>query len=101
MSELVITNIDAVNIHIECDKSTAKELSDFFTFKVPGHEYMPAFRNKLWDGQIKLYNIYKQTIYQLQVVVLLKHTNIKSKQSPTLSIMIGVFFYLRQDLVRV
>ena len=63
MSELVITNIDAVNIHIECDKSTAKELSDFFTFKVPGHEYMPAFRNKIWDGQIKLYNIYKQTIY--------------------------------------
>ena len=64
MNELIITNIDSVNIHIECDKSTAKELSDFFTFKVPGHEYMPAFRNKLWDGQIKLYNIYKQTIYK-------------------------------------
>jgi len=64
MSELVITNIDSVNIHIDCDKSTAKELSDFFTFKVPGHEYMPAFRNKLWDGQIKLYNIYKQSIYK-------------------------------------
>lgn len=64
MNELIITNIDSVDIHIECDKSTAKELSDFFTFKVPGHEYMPAFRNKLWDGQIKLYNIYKQTIYK-------------------------------------
>ncbi len=24
---------------------------------------MPAYRNKIWDGQIKLYNIYKQTLY--------------------------------------
>ena len=64
MSEITITNINSVNIRIECDKGTAKELSDFFTFKVPGHEYMPSFRNKLWDGQIKLYNIYKQTIYK-------------------------------------
>ena len=63
MSEITITNIDSVNIRIDCEKGTAKELSDFFTFKVPGHEYMPAFRNKMWDGQIKLYNIYKQELY--------------------------------------
>ena len=64
MSEITIISIDSVDIKLECDKSTAKELSDYFTFKVPGHEYMPAFRNKLWDGHIKLYNIYKQTIYR-------------------------------------
>mgnify|MGYP005635771371 FL=1 len=64
MSDLTITNINSVNIRVDCEKSTAKELSDFFTFKVPGHEYMPTFRNKMWDGKIKLYNIYKQTIYK-------------------------------------
>ncbi len=34
-----------------------------FTFKVPGREFMPAYRAKRWDGQIKLYNLYSQRIY--------------------------------------
>ena len=63
MTDLVIDDVDTVNIKVACERSLAKELSDFFTFKVPGHKYMPAFRNRLWDGQIKLYNIYKQEIY--------------------------------------
>tara|TARA_Y100001963_G_scaffold103782_1_gene142930 strand:- start:15654 stop:17147 length:1494 start_codon:yes stop_codon:yes gene_type:complete len=63
MSDIVVEHLDSVDIRIQCDRSIAKELSDFFTFKVPGHQYMPAYRNKIWDGQIKLYNIYKQTLY--------------------------------------
>lgn len=61
--DLVIEPLDSVYIKVDCDRSFAKELSDYFTFKVPGHKFMPAYRNKLWDGQIKLYNIYGQTIY--------------------------------------
>ena len=52
-----------MNIKIACEKSIAKELSDFFTFYVPGHKFMPAYRNRMWDGQIKLYNMYKQQLY--------------------------------------
>lgn len=63
MSDLIIDDIDSVYIKVACERSIAKELSDFFTFKVPGHKYMPAYRNRMWDGQIKLYNIYKQEIY--------------------------------------
>jgi superfamily II DNA or RNA helicase len=63
MTDLIIDDVDTVNIKVACERSIAKELSDFFTFKVPGHKFMPAYRNRLWDGQIKLYNIYKQEIY--------------------------------------
>jgi len=63
MSDLVIEPIDSVFIKVDCERSFAKELSDHFTFQVPGHKFMPAYRNKMWDGQIKLYNIYKQQIY--------------------------------------
>ena len=38
-------------------------MSDFFTFKVPGYKFMPQYRNKVWDGTIKLYNMFSQTIY--------------------------------------
>ena len=63
MNDLVIKPVDAVNIKVQCERGLAKELSDFFTFKVPGHKYMPAYRNKMWDGQIKLYNLHSQRIY--------------------------------------
>jgi len=63
MAELEIEHIDSVDIRIRCDRSIARELSDFFSFKVPNYQFHPAYRNRMWDGQIKLYNIYKQTIY--------------------------------------
>lgn len=63
MADIIINDVDSVNIKIACEKSIAKELSEFFTFYVPGHKFMPAYRNRMWDGQIKLYNMYKQQLY--------------------------------------
>ena len=63
MVDLIIEHVDSVNIKVRCERGTAKELSDYFTFKVPGHTYMPAYRNRMWDGQIKLYNMFSQLIY--------------------------------------
>jgi FtsH-binding integral membrane protein len=58
-----IKHVDSVYIQIECDKGIAKELSSFFTFRVPNSEYNPAFRKKKWDGKIRLYNIITNKIY--------------------------------------
>ena len=44
-------------LHVQCDFGIANELSDFFSFFVPGYKYMPAFRNKVWDGKIRLFNV--------------------------------------------
>ena len=45
------------------DMGVAQELSDYFTFKVPGYQFMPAYRHKVWDGNIRLYNTKAQTMY--------------------------------------
>lgn len=58
-----IKQVDSVYIEIECDKGIAKELSSFFTFRVPNSEYNPAFRKKRWDGKIRLFNILTHKIY--------------------------------------
>ena len=63
MSDIEIHSEDSVNIKVICDRSIAKELSEFFTFTVPNYKYIPAYRNKMWDGQIRLYNIHNQQIY--------------------------------------
>lgn len=39
------------------------ELSEYFTFKVPGYQFTPAYKNKLWDGNIRLFNTHTRLIY--------------------------------------
>jgi len=43
-------------LHVDCDPGIANEICDFFTFYVPGYKFMPAYKNKMWDGKIRLYN---------------------------------------------
>jgi len=63
MSDLVVEYIDSVNIKINCDDSIAKELNQFFTFTVPNYQYTPAYKNKKWDGLIRLFNLYSHKLY--------------------------------------
>ena len=60
---LEIIKKDEVYIKINCEPSVAQELSDYFTFTVPGHTFMPSFRKKIWDGKIRLFNVYNKQIY--------------------------------------
>lgn len=39
---------------LKCDRSISQELSEYFSFFVPGYKFMPSFRNKLWDGKLRL-----------------------------------------------
>ena len=58
-----VTKKDEVHLLVETDPSTAKEIVDFFTFEVPGAKFMPAYRNRMWDGKARLYNMYTQELY--------------------------------------
>jgi len=64
MSDLVIKNINEVYVSIECEDSISYELRDEFTFMVPGAQFSPQFRSKLWDGKIRLFDIRKKQIYR-------------------------------------
>ena len=43
-------------LYVDCEAGHAAELSDYFSFYVPGYKFMPAYKNKVWDGKIKLFN---------------------------------------------
>ena len=58
-----IKQLDSVNIKIDCERGIAKELSSFFTFTVPNYKFTPAYRNKMWDGKIRLFNTASHTLY--------------------------------------
>jgi superfamily II DNA or RNA helicase len=56
-------HFNEVFLKIECENSTAMELSEYFTFFVPGYKFMPAFKNKIFDGKIRLFNRLNNTLY--------------------------------------
>ena len=58
-----VEKINESYLKIHCTDDIARELSSFFTFKVPNHEYTPAYRMKKWDGKIRLFNLASRTIY--------------------------------------
>ena len=56
METIRIRKLNHSVIHVECDRGVGAELREFFSFFVPGYKFMPAFRNRLWDGKIRLFN---------------------------------------------
>ena len=61
--DITIHKKNEVYLQIECERNIAKELNDFFSFDVPDAKYMPAFRNKFWDGKIRLFDTRTNQIY--------------------------------------
>ena len=58
-----VSKKDEVYLKVTCEAGVAQELCDYFTFTVPGHTFMPAYRMKIWDGKIRLFNIHNRLLY--------------------------------------
>jgi len=63
VSDLILHKKNEAYIQFECDRGIAQELSDYFTFYVPGHQFTPAFKSRVWDGKIRLADLRSFTIY--------------------------------------
>ena len=63
MESLIVSKQNESFIHIECERSVEQELSEHFCFFVPGYRFMPAYRNRMWDGKIRLFDQRKKTLY--------------------------------------
>lgn len=61
---LVITNANESFIHVHCDESVAWELRDAFSFRPPGFQFVPSYKQKLWDGYLRLFNPLTRQIYR-------------------------------------
>jgi superfamily II DNA or RNA helicase len=63
LTDIVLHKLNESFIKIECEKHFAQELFEFFSFRVPNFQFTPAYKNKLWDGYIRLFNLKTYTIY--------------------------------------
>ena len=64
MADIVVTKINEVFLKVICDKDhITQEIEDFFTFWSPGFQWSPAYKQKKWDGKIRLYSKYVCKLY--------------------------------------
>ena len=63
MSDLIIVKKNEVHLTVDAPPHVQQELSDYFTFDVPGAKYMPQYRNRHWDGKIRLFSTATGELY--------------------------------------
>ena len=56
MQNIIVDKVNDVYIRIDADQSITRELSDYFSFEVPGYKFTPQFRRRVWDGKIRLFS---------------------------------------------
>ena len=60
--DIDVDSVDEVRYYIKAEKGIKQELRDYFSFMVPGAQYMPMFKKRIWDGKIRLYDILSSTL---------------------------------------
>lgn len=63
MEKVIIEKVNECYVRVIADASIKMEMSIYFTFEVPGAKFMPAVKNKIWDGKIRLFNSMNGLIY--------------------------------------
>jgi len=60
---LILEKKNDVHLVVIADEAVRRELGEFFTFSVPGFKFMPQYRNRIWDGKIRLFSYSNGQIY--------------------------------------
>lgn len=64
MSDLVkIEKFNEVHMKVTADPGVRQELMNYFSFRPPGYQFVPSFKNKVWDGYVRLYNPMRPLLY--------------------------------------
>ena len=63
MESITIAKKNDVYLWVSCDRGISQELSSYFSFFVPNYRFHPSFKQKIWDGKIRLFNLQKSELY--------------------------------------
>ena len=63
MSQVKIQKKNEVYLSVDCETHIKYELSEYFSFDVPGAKFMPQYKKRIWDGKIKLFSPTNGQIY--------------------------------------
>jgi hypothetical protein len=61
--DVFVKKLNEVYIQLVCEPHIRKELSAAYEFFVPGYKFIPAYKNRFWDGRARLLNAQTGVIY--------------------------------------
>ena len=62
-SVVKIEKLNETYLRVYADEGILREISEMFTFTVPGFRHMPKFRSGQWSGKISLFSEIKGLLY--------------------------------------
>jgi superfamily II DNA or RNA helicase len=62
MNNVTVTKINDVWLSVDASISIKMELSDYFAFYVDNYKFNPKFKQRIWDGKIRLYQSYTRLL---------------------------------------
>lgn len=74
-ADVTIVTKDATYAKVLCESGTLFELSDQFTFEVPGAKFSPAYKNGKWDGRKHLLSQLNRQMYHGLIPDLIEYCN--------------------------
>ena len=60
---ITVEQKNAVHLVVTANPGTRQEISEYFSFKPAGYQFSPAYKNRVWDGVIRLYQPLRPTLY--------------------------------------
>lgn len=60
---ITLSKVNETYLRVDCGRGLSQELSEFFSFYVPGYKFVPSYKSRMWDGKIRLFNLNTQLIY--------------------------------------
>ena len=61
--KIIVKKANHVFLNIQTNAGIEMELSEHFCFFVPGYKFVPSYRNRMWDGKIRLFDLRVKRLY--------------------------------------
>lgn len=58
-----VEKVDDVHMRVVADSGLKQELMQYFSFRPPNYQFVPSYKNKIWDGYVRLFNPFKPVLY--------------------------------------
>lgn len=61
--DILLKQVDSLYMKVICDDGIATEIYEYFSYFAKNYQYMEKYKAGIWDGKIRLYNIYTKNLY--------------------------------------
>lgn len=60
---ITIEYLNECHMIVRADPGTREEIRDYFSFRPEGYQFTPSYKNRMWDGFIRLYQPMRPILY--------------------------------------